>query len=69
MNAEQFEKLVGRKPERDDLHRVNCDKVGQDGHIMCGFCKVCNKPRYECGHISISGAFVSIESFLNDKGL
>lgn len=48
MDEKEFEKLVGRKPERDDLERVNCDKVGQPGHSTCGFCTVCNKPKYEC---------------------
>jgi len=49
MTAEVFEAFLGRKPVDDDLHRVNCLKVGQVGHFMCGWCHDHGNPRYECG--------------------
>lgn len=49
MNAHEFEQATGRKPEQDDLERVNCDKVGQLGHICCGWCPKHNGPNFECG--------------------
>ena len=48
MNAEEFEKVVGRKPELDDLDRANCDKVGEPGHRQCGICSKCGKPVFIC---------------------
>lgn len=36
---ELFEKIVGRKPEDDDLERANCPKAGETGHNDCGLCK------------------------------
>jgi hypothetical protein len=49
MNTKEFMLTTGRLPENDDLERVNCDKAGSDGHIMCGTCKAHNMPVWE-GH-------------------
>ena len=51
ITAEQFEEAVGYPPEHDDLERVNCDKAGEVGHTMCGWCEECGKPRFMCGHL------------------
>ena len=48
MNAKEFEKLTGDKPENDDLDRVNCDKAGQIGHYCCGLCSKCGQPKFMC---------------------
>lgn len=39
MNAIEFEKKTGYKPENDDLDRVNCEDVGKIGHQQCGWCE------------------------------
>jgi len=49
ITAEMFQEFTGRKPENDDLERCNCDKVGQPGHMQCGWNKVLNLPRFEVG--------------------
>jgi len=49
MNAIEFEKKTGYKPENDDLDRVNCEDVGKIGHQQCGWCEKHDKPRFECG--------------------
>lgn len=55
MTPEQFQVATGRVPERDELERVNCDKVGEKGHRLCGWCIPCNRPRYDCGHGEYGG--------------
>lgn len=49
MNAKEFEALVGRAPENDDLDRANCDTTGEPGHRQCGICHLCGQPRFLCG--------------------
>lgn len=49
MDAETFERFVGRPPVQDDLHRVNCLEAGSPGHRLCGWCDVHEGPRMECG--------------------
>ena len=51
LTAKEFEEKVGRAPEQDDLDRVNCKEVGRVGHLHCGWCKECDKPRFICGHV------------------
>lgn len=48
---QQFEEMVGNPPKDDDLERLNCDRPGEIGHLACGHCSHCNKPRFICGHI------------------
>jgi len=49
MQAYEFEQTTGRKPEQDDLERVNCDQVGEIGHLSCGWCSSHDGPMFECG--------------------
>ena len=42
--------MTNEQPTNDDLERCNCKKAGQVGHYSCGICKICNKPRFVCGH-------------------
>lgn len=51
-NERFFEEVVGRKPEDDDLHRAWCDQEGEIGHLQCGWCAECHKPRFVCGHLA-----------------
>ena len=51
MTAYEFEQATGKKPEQDDLARVNCNQVGQIGHLCCGWCAICDGPNSECLHI------------------
>lgn len=50
ITAEQFQTATGRTPQDDDLDRVNCEKAGEPGHWYCGWCNLCNKPVFMCGH-------------------
>ncbi len=43
-----FEALTGRPPQDDDLDRVNCSEVGQEGHGLCGICEKHDVPRIHC---------------------
>ena len=43
----EFEKHTGRKPENDDMERVNCQVCGTPGHNFCGWNHRVNKPYYE----------------------
>lgn len=49
IDAGAFERMTGRPPEQDDLHRVNCTTVGTVGHFSCGICPEHNGPRFVCG--------------------
>jgi len=51
ITKEKFQEATGRLPEHDDLERANCEKAGQIGHFACGWCVICDKPRFECGHL------------------
>jgi hypothetical protein len=48
----EFERMTGLAPEADDLDRVNCPQAGNEGHMFCGICVPCGKPRFVCGHPS-----------------
>ena len=48
MQAYEFEKATGRKPDQDDLERVNCNQAGEIGHISCGWCHKCDGPCFQC---------------------
>jgi len=50
ITASEFLRLFGRRPEQDDLERINCPNAGQTRHWHCGVCPECNKPRWECKH-------------------
>lgn len=43
----EFERRFGRKPQNDDLDRVNCTSPGKIGHFMCGVCEH-DRPCFEC---------------------
>lgn len=49
MTAQEFLEQFGRKPERDDLERVNCPKAGEILHLSCGVCPEHKRPMFECG--------------------
>lgn len=49
ISADEFELLCGRKPEQDDLERVNCPDAGRLGHQQCGWCTAHACPVFECG--------------------
>lgn len=48
IDADVFEQIIGRAPIGDDLHRVNC-REASIGHLFCGWCNDCGRPRFECG--------------------
>jgi hypothetical protein len=43
-----FIAAVGRKPEQDEMERVNCDQAANIGHNYCGWCNLHDKPRLHC---------------------
>ena len=45
IDAARFTALTGRAPERDDLERANCARAGEIGHLQCGICPICSRPR------------------------
>lgn len=55
IDAQAFRLLLGRAPEGDELHRVNCEQAGMVGHFMCGWCEDCDSPRFVCGHLAQRG--------------
>ena len=46
MTYDDYVKIVGVPPIDDDLDRVNCGKVGQVGHEMCGWNPLTQRPRF-----------------------
>jgi hypothetical protein len=54
--AEEFEAMVGRRPQDDELDRVNCPDAGLPGHWMDGVCLVHEAPRFVCGCMPPRGA-------------
>lgn len=46
--ADDFKRATGREPQQDDLERVNCDQVGEIGHMTCGWCHTHNAPAFWC---------------------
>ena len=67
MNRDEFVTKVGREPINDDLDRVNCPLTGEIGHSSCGWCEVCNSPKFECV-CPAKGKIVFINGIL-DTGL
>jgi hypothetical protein len=53
--AEEFEAMVGRPPQLDDLDRMNCPNAGMVGHLMDGVCPVHEGPRFMCGCMAPRG--------------
>lgn len=54
ITAEIFKQKVGREPEQDELDRCNCKQQGEIGHQSCGWCPICDKPRFMCLHLAPS---------------
>lgn len=52
VDEDGYRALVGESPSDDDLHRINCESAGTVGHAFCGWCRVCERPRFKCGHRS-----------------
>lgn len=48
ITEKEFKEHFGFKPQQDDLDRVNCEKAGQVGHLMCGICERCRLPKFRC---------------------
>lgn len=38
--------VMGFEPQHDDLDRANCTKVGEIGHMSCGWDFVLDEPRF-----------------------
>jgi hypothetical protein len=51
ITRERFKEATGHWPVLDELERCNCDKVGFLGHWHCGWCDLCDKPRFMCSHL------------------
>lgn len=47
ITAAEFEQRFGRPPQQDDLHRANCEHLGEVGHAGCGVCRH-NRLTFEC---------------------
>lgn len=47
MTVHEFEQHTGRKPQQDDMERVNCQTVGQPSHQCCGWNHRSKRPFYE----------------------
>ena len=55
MDEKEYKDKVGHSPENDELERVNCQLHGAPGHYFCGWCEKHDKPRYECGCMTVIG--------------
>jgi len=54
VNEDGYRAMVGEWPSDDDLHRINCETPGTVGHAFCGWCRVCERPRFKCGHFQLT---------------
>jgi hypothetical protein len=50
ITEDYFIQCVGHPPAIGDLERANCSLEGQPGHMGCGWCNGCQRPRFMCGH-------------------
>ena len=48
MSEEEFKEKFGRLPVDDELERINCVMVGENGHWYCGWCSEHDQPRFRC---------------------
>jgi hypothetical protein len=48
ITKEMYTKYTGEVPRKDDLERCNCPIQGNRGHSSCGWCFICNLPRFIC---------------------
>ena len=54
MDAKEFERKVGREPALWELEQINCKLAGLIDHPLCGWCKVHDMPRFQCGcHVEV----------------
>ena len=56
ITEDYFLEKVGRAPKNDDLERCNCELAGEDGHFMCGWCNLCDLPRFSCLCADLGGS-------------
>ena len=49
ITEQMFFDATGRKPEDDDMERVNCPCMGKKGHMSCGWNTAWNLPRFQVG--------------------
>jgi hypothetical protein len=52
ITIERFTAAVGRPPQLDELDRAQCAASGTIGHWQCGWCDICDKPRFVCHHLN-----------------
>jgi hypothetical protein len=50
MDEAEYERIVGRPPEQDDLERATCDTAGGLGCFSCGWDFKEMKPSFMTGH-------------------
>lgn len=48
ITTEEFLEKMERRPDNDDMARVNCVQVGTPGHLECGWCPLHDTARFEC---------------------
>lgn len=53
ITREYYVSRVGNEPLQDDLGRCNCPEKGVL-HRFCGWCELCDKPRFICGHPNVT---------------
>jgi len=56
ITEDYFLEKVGRAPKNDDLERCNCELAGEAGHFMCGWCNLCDLPRFSCLCADLGGS-------------
>lgn len=52
ITTETFKLSTGCDPQHGDLQRCNCPEAGKFGHQQCGWCDVCEGPRFKCRHLA-----------------
>jgi hypothetical protein len=50
VTEEYFRYAMKRAPTIEELIQCNCDIAGEPGHLNCGWCIPCDKPKFVCYH-------------------
>lgn len=48
ITKKRFKEATGVNPRQDDMSRVNCEAAGAIGHMSCGWCAGCDRPKFMC---------------------
>jgi hypothetical protein len=64
ITAEHYREATGRFVVDDELDRANCERAGQLGHTMCGWCHKHDLPNSICATNPATGECLASDEFV-----